>query len=77
MNTALLACIEYLQPANKRLQDDLDKQKPKYFRLEIIMHNDELVQFYIGFQSYESPSVSNLRIANLSRPSSEQRKWIL
>ena len=70
VNTALLACIEYLQLANKHLQDDLDKQKPKYFRLEIIMHNDKLVQFYTGFQSYElliafyeflGPSVSNLK----------------
>ena len=49
VNTALLARIECLQPANKRLQDDLDKQKPKHFRLEIIMHNDKLVQFYTGF----------------------------
>ena len=70
VNTALLAHIEYLQLTNKCLQDDLDKQKPKHFRFEIVMHNDKLVQFYTGFQSYElliafyeflGPSVSNLK----------------
>ena len=29
VSTALLARIKYLQLTNKRLQDDLDKQKPK------------------------------------------------
>ena len=70
VNTALLAHIEYLQVTNKRLQDNLDKQMPKHFRLEVIMHDDKLVQFYTGFQSYESliafyeflgPSVNNLK----------------
>ena len=70
------------------LQDNLDKQKPKHFRLEIIMHNDKLAQFHTGFQSYESQivfyeflgtSASNLKYwgANLSKPNSKQRKWIL
>ena len=51
VSTALLAHIEYLQLTNKRLQGDLDKQKPKNFRLEIIKHNDKLVQFYTSFSS--------------------------
>ena len=51
VNTALLARIEALQAANKRLQDQLDKQKPKCFRLESIKDDDKLVHFYTGFQS--------------------------
>jgi len=47
----------------------IDKQRPKCFRLENIKHDDKLVHFYTGFQSYETllafyeflgPSVDNL-----------------
>ena len=70
VNTALLACIEALQAANKHLQDVIDKQGPKCFRLENIKHSDKLVLFYTEFQSYETllafyeflrPSVDNLK----------------
>ena len=48
----------------------IDKQGPKFFRLENRKHSDKLVHFYTGFQSYETllafyeflgPSVDNLK----------------
>lgn len=65
---ALLSRIELLESENKKLQLDLKCQKPKFFRIENISHN-ELVRFYTGFSSFEilqalfeflGPGVSNL-----------------
>ena len=54
VNTALLARIEALEAENSRLKKDLDKvkNKRKYFRLEQVKHDDNLIRFYTGFVSY-------------------------
>ena len=70
VSTALVACIESLEAENQALQRKLSSHKPKRFCLEMISHDDSLVRFYSGFQSYEillafydflGPSVSKLR----------------
>ena len=68
VHTALLARIEALESSNEQLSSQLSSQK-KYFRLEHISHDDSLVHFYTGFNSYEllitifqflGPAVNNL-----------------
>ena len=69
VNTALLSRIELLESENKKLRLDLKSQKPKFFCIENISHNDGLIRFYTGFSSFEilqaffeflGPGVSNL-----------------
>ena len=69
VNTALVARIESLEAENRTLKLKLVSKKPRYFCLEDIAHNDSLVRFYTGFDSYETllafydflgPSVNNL-----------------
>ena len=51
VNTALLARIEVLEAENGALKSQ--KQKPEYFRIDQIQHDDNLFRFYTGFISYE------------------------
>ena len=53
VNKALLARIEVLEAELKRCQIQLQKQKPRHFRIENIASNDSLISFYTGFPSYE------------------------
>ena len=54
VNTALFARVEALEAENSRLMRDLDncEKKRKYFRLELVKHDDKLIRFYTGFVSY-------------------------
>ena len=53
VSKALLSRIEFLEGENKEFQSQLQRQKPKVFRIGAISHNDRLVQFYTGLTSYE------------------------
>ena len=50
INTALLARIEMLEAENDKLKSQGKEQK--FFRMECIAHDDNLVCFYTGFISY-------------------------
>ena len=50
INVALVACIEMLEAENAKLKSQAEDQK--YFRIECVEHDDNLVCFYTGFVSY-------------------------
>ena len=50
LNTALLACIEMLEAENAKLK--LQCEERKYFQIESVADDDNLVHFYTGFVSY-------------------------
>ena len=49
INAALVARIEMLEAENSKLKSQTEDQK--YFRIECVEHNDNLVCFYTGFVS--------------------------
>ena len=50
INVALVAHIEMLEAENAKLKSQTEDQK--YFRMECVEHDDNLVCFYTGFVSY-------------------------
>lgn len=52
VNAALIAQIEALEVRNKDLTSQLASKKCRHFRIEEVSHDDSLIQFYTGFQTY-------------------------
>ena len=50
-NTALQAHVEMLEAENAKLK--LQCEERKYFQIEFVVDNDNLVYFYTGFVSYK------------------------
>ena len=83
VNKALLARIEVLESEVAVCRSKLMNQKQKYLRVSDIAHNDSLVRFYTGFQTYEvflsffeflGPSVNHLKYwGDKSRGSSKRK----
>ena len=82
LNAALLARIEILEAENAKLKSQCDERK--YFRIECVADDDNLVHFYTGFVSYRifvaffdflGPSVNRLHYWGL-REGDRQRKTI-
>ena len=51
LDAALMARIEFLEAEVSRLQET-KQPMPIPFSIELIKHDDNLVRFYTGFQSY-------------------------
>ena len=51
LNTALQAHVEMLEAENAKLK--LQCEERKYFQIEFVADDDNLVHFYIGFVSYK------------------------
>ena len=69
VNAALMAKIEMLESENAALKQKVSTTEKAPFRLEDVMHDDNLVKMYTGFPSYEllvafydflGPAVNNL-----------------
>ena len=82
VNKALLSRIELLEAQNTRLQSELQCQRPRFFRIESIAHDDMLVRFYTGFTSYAillaffqflGPAVNNLTYWDTERKEKRRR----
>ena len=52
VNAALIAQIEALEVQKKDLKYQLASKKCRHFRVEEVSHDDSLIHFYTGFQTY-------------------------